>query len=388
LLPQAVQRTIGELNEGTVAAFLSGGLDSSTVSGFLSRISPKDAKTFTVGFGHSAYDEVSFARIASSHFMTRHREYYMTPKDVVDLLPRVAKAYDEPFGNSSALPVYCCARAAREDGVELLLAGDGGDEIFAGNMRYVEQLIFEVYTRVPRFVRSRLLEPLIFRLPFGASAQIVRKARGYISRANVPMPSRLEMFNLLSLRPKDEIFEPSFVDAVDVTDPLVQAQDIYAAATSTNTLHRMMHLDMKVTLADNDLRKVNRMCALAQVDVRFPFLDEDLVEFAARVPPSLLIRFFRIRDFYKRALRGFLPDEVLAKQKHGFGMPFADWSKNDPTLKQFVCDNLIAFRRRGFMKSAFIDDLIDRHEPTNSAYDGLKWDAMMLELWLCAHGVG
>ena len=145
--------------DDATGAFLSGGLDSSTVAGILSEVGSKPAKTFSIGFGYADYDELSYARIANDRFGCTGHEYTIKGDDIVESFSRIAQAYDEPFGNSSALPAYYCARLAKQHGVQHLLAGDGGDELFAGNSRYAEQQVFEHYGRVPRLIRNGLIEP-------------------------------------------------------------------------------------------------------------------------------------------------------------------------------------------------------------------------------------
>jgi asparagine synthase (glutamine-hydrolysing) len=151
LVLAAVTESAGASQAG---AFLSGGTDSSTVSGMLARLGSKPAKTFSIGFDVAGYDEMSYARIAARHFQCEHHEYYVTPDDVVDALPRIAASYDQPFGNASAVPTYYCARLAREHGVTRLLAGDGGDELFGGNERYAKQHLYSLYSDLPAFLRS------------------------------------------------------------------------------------------------------------------------------------------------------------------------------------------------------------------------------------------
>ena len=152
VLRNAVERSLD--GASAPGAFLSGGLDSSTVVGVLAQLSSTPARTFSVGFNTEGYDELSFARIAVARFGARGEEYVVTPADVASALPGIAGAYDEPFGNSSAIPTYFCARMAKRAGVDRLLAGDGGDEIFAGNPHYTRQALFEHYWRLPQAIRT------------------------------------------------------------------------------------------------------------------------------------------------------------------------------------------------------------------------------------------
>lgn len=386
VLGQATRRALSTGPANGVGAFLSGGLDSSTVVGFMRQATGRPPETFTVRFDEDAYDESRYARAAARHFQANHYEYTLTPKDVLDLIPKLAEVYDEPFGNSSAIPAYYCARTAREHGVELLLAGDGGDELFAGNKRYVAQQVFALYDRLPRALRSYLVEPVVFGLPGLGGTALVRKARNYIGQARIPMPDRTETRNLWGTLDLAEVFEPDRLAEIDPEEPLRLRRKVYARTGTRSMLQAMMHLDLTTALADNDLRKVNRMCAMAGVQVRYPFLDEAVAEFSARVPPRLLIRRLEIRELYKRALHDFLPAETLRKKKHGFGMPFAIWLKNDPDLCSIACDSLEAFKSRHYFKASFVDRMIEAHRQVQrSPLDVVVWDVMMLELWLQAH---
>src|SRR5690606_12461662 len=205
LTEQAVARETDDVRP--TGAFLSGGTDSSTVSGMLGKVSGKPAETFSIGFDAQGFDELDYARITSRHFGTNPHEYYVTADDVVEAMPLIAAAYDEPFGNASAAPTYFCARMAREHGIEVVLAGDGGDEFFGGNERYAKQGVFEHYGRVPGIFR-KLMEPVLMNFPLGESIMPVRKARSYIQQARVPLPDRMETYNFLHRSPLAEIFEP------------------------------------------------------------------------------------------------------------------------------------------------------------------------------------
>lgn len=386
LLEQAVRRNADGADPGQLGAFLSGGLDSSAVVGMLSRVMADRPRTFTVSFDRDGYDESHYARMAARHFDAIYHDYQLTPPDAHGLVPRIAAYYDEPFSNSSAIPVFCCARLAREHGVDLLLGGDGGDEIFGGNERYVEQQIYEAYHQVPALARESLVEPLIAGLSSATSAAPVRKARNYIARANVPLPDRLVSQSFWHNLPLREAFAPSAAASIDPDEPLALRREVYKRTGSDARVQRMMHLDLTAALADNDLRKVKGMTALAGVRVRFPFLDEDLVAFAARVPPALLIQRTRLRAFFKRSMAGFLPKEILHKKKHGFGMPFEEWLKADPHLRALTHDALIALKARGIFNPSFLDTLAAGHAaPTRAGGDEILWDLVTLELWLTAH---
>ncbi len=383
-LEEAVRRSY---DAPPAAAFLSGGTDSSTVAGMLARVAGEPVHTYSMGFSVEGFDEMEYARTAARHFGTTRHEFYVSPEDVLDTLPILARAYDEPFGNESAVSSYLCARQARRDGVKVLLAGDGGDEVFGGNERYSKQMVFEHYARIPAVFSRNILEPLVFGFPGGGRLWPVRKARSYIEQARVPLPDRLETYNHLYRSSLDTVFEPEFLDRIDSERPLVMLRQSYHRACSNHPINRMLHLDMKFTLADNDLRKVSRTCEAAGVEVRYPLLDESLVEFAAGLPPNYKVRGSRLRWFYKEALKDFLPREIIEKKKHGFGLPFGEWALSHPLLNAEVERLTQAFIARGFMRPAYLSELKRRHAEEHATFYGtMLWRMAMLEAWMQAHG--
>ena len=298
----------------------------------------------------------------------------------------IAQSYDEPFGNASAIPAYFCAKFAREHGIETMIGGDGGDEIFAGNERYAKQNVFELYNYIPTVLRTYLLEPFFIKLPGAKSLPIIKKVNSYINQAKIPLPARLETYNFLNRTPLDTIFDKEFLSQVDNSWPLNMQKEAYDRTCSHNTLHKMLHLDMKVTLADNDLQKVNRMCSLAGVDVIYPFLDDDMVNFAAGIPPELKLKGQTLRYFFKQALSDFLPYEIIHKQKHGFGLPFGLWLKEYKPLHEFTHESLLNLEKRGYFKKEYIEKLLKSHNSGHSSYYGVMiWVMMMFEQWLQSH---
>lgn len=383
LLGQCVGNANDERRLGT---FLSGGTDSSTVSGMLTQVGGKPAETFSIGFEAEGFDEIEYARIAVRHFGTSPHEYYVTPDDVVRAIPMIAAAYDEPFGNASAVPTYFCALKAKESGIEAMLAGDGGDEILGGNTRYAKQKVFELYWKLPAAVRKGLIEPLLLNLPGGRFLPPLRKAQSYVQQARVPMPDRLESYNFLHREPLENIFDPAFLAGVDPEQPLAISRDAYFRTHAESPINRMLHLDWKQTLADNDLRKVNRMTELAGVEVRYPLLDESMVAFAAKLPPSFKVKGYKLRWFFKEALKDFLPHEILTKSKHGFGLPFGLWMQRHAPLHELAHQSLQSFRGRGYLREDYLDRLIDAHRTGHATYYGVMiWVIMMLEQWLTLH---
>ncbi|BCX89803.1 asparagine synthase (glutamine-hydrolysing) [Methylomarinovum tepidoasis] len=375
LLSHALASCLDDRPTGT---FLSGGLDSSTVSGLYREQAGRPIDAFAIGFDAEGYDEMPYARACARHFDLNLHEYYVTPDDVFDAIPMIAASYDEPFGNASAIPVYYCARQARLTGMACLLAGDGGDEIFAGNERYAKQKLFDAYRLVPAYAK-----PLLERI---ASLPGLEKLQSYIKQARIPLPQRLQTYNFLHRSPLRDIFASGFLQQIRTELPLeLQQQTWKRCGDDVALLKKMLFLDAKFTLADNDLRKVNRTAELAGIEVRYPLLQREVVEFAARIPSDLLLKGLQLRWFFRRALRDFLAPETLAKHKHGFGLPFGIWLQTDPRLNELARDHLERIARRGFLNPDYIRAVQKAHREGHAAYYGVMiWLLIMLEAWLDA----
>lgn len=379
LLEQAVA---AELDGSRPACFLSGGTDSSTVAGMIGRAAGRAASTFSIGFEAEGYDEMAFARIAAKHFGTDHHEYYVTPQDLIRSVPEVAASYDQPFGNSSVLPAYYCAGMAHEAGVTRLLAGDGGDELFGGNARYARQRVFGWYDLLPGALRHGVLEPLLLGTSLGR-LPLARKARSYIEQAREPMPDRYQPYNLIIRQGLQSIFTPAFLAAVDPELPGRQQREVWAAAKAGDVLNRELAYDWRFTLAEADLPKVCGSTALAGVSAGFPMLDARLVDFSARLPAHYKLKGLKLRWFFKEALRGFLPDEILTKRKQGFGLPFGVWVNRHEGLRSFATESLHSLGQRRIVQTTFIDQLLKELLPAHPGYYGeMLWILMMLEQWL------
>ncbi len=379
LLQSSVRDAIGN---ASVGAFLSGGTDSSTLAGILGEVTGEPAHTYSIGFAAQGYDEMEYARIAARHFSTRHHEYYVTPDDVVAAIPQVAAIFDQPFGNASAIPAYYCARMAKEDGMTQLLGGDGGDELFGGNERYAKQHIFSLYERLPAIIRKKILEPWAKRVSGKTQQTLLRKMYRYIEQASIPMPARMETYNLLLQHGADSIFTAEFLETVDLKYPELLLNQTYHQTQAKSLINRMLAYDWKITLADNDLPKVVKACELAQIDVAFPLISDEIVAFSVQLRPDYKVKGTKLRYFFKEALRDFLPGEIITKQKHGFGLPFGVWLQEHAQLKMLAADSLNDLKSRRLIRTDYIDTLLDQHLKEHAGYHGtMIWILMMLECW-------
>ena len=382
---EGIGRAIKGYSAKELGAFLSGGTDSSTVVGLMTRLTGESVNAFSIGFSEERFDELDYARLAAAHFGARHHTKIVGPDEALDVLPRLVDAYDEPFGNNSAIGTYFCAQLARDCGVEVLLAGDGGDEIFGGNERYGADRVYALYERVPAFVRHGLLEPFLRIAP---DISVIGRAQRYIRRANIPNPRRFFSWEFFFAQEAHALFTPELLAGLDLEAPYTLAEQLYGRVRATSELNRLLYLDMKLAIGDNDLLKVTQASELAGVGVRFPMLDVSLVELTGSLPADFKVRGFEKRHIFKRAFRNLLPAEILAKRKHGFGVPTSTWMKTHPGFRALVRDTLLssAAKSRGYFRAGVLEDLLARHDAEASAYYGdLLWRILMLELWQLRH---
>jgi len=383
---QIVEKCVeDEADEPSTACFLSGGTDSSTVAGMLTKLRGRPVKAYSIGFEAEGYDEMEYARMAARHFGLEHHEYYLTPDDLVTAIPKVAASYDQPFGNSSVLPAYYCALKAKEGGCTRLLAGDGGDELFGGNSRYAMQKVFQLYHALPAGLRRTVLEPAATQWGMFRRVPGLKQVGGYVRHSSVDMPDRLDTFNLLSRLGEKELFEPDFLLSVARQRPQEQQRETWNECSATSLVNRMLAYDWKYTLADSDLPKVRGATDLAGISAGYPFLGRELTDFSLSIPPDWKLKRLKLRWFFKEALRGFLPDEILRKKKHGFGLPFGAWMLRHARLRDMVHESLQRVSSRGIVRPSFVGELLDKKLSEAPGYYGeMVWLLLMLEQWLQA----
>lgn len=382
VLGESVRAHCAGVPEAARGAFLSGGTDSSTILGLMARLDKAPVQAFSIGFREHPFNELEYAEMAAERFHADWRTYLVTPQDCFDALPGIVKAFDEPFGNSSAVGTYFCARLAAEHGARVLLAGDGGDELFAGNEWYATDKLFEYYHGIPGALRRRVIEPLLRLAPESATTRF----RNYVRRANLPPMERVLSFQFLATHAAGAVFHPDLLRQLDGYTFLDKATDLYTTAPAREHLDRLLYVDMKITIGDSDLPKVTCMTEMAGVQTRFPFLDRAVAEFSGRIPARLKVKGLNKRYLFKRAFRHLLPKEIIHKQKHGFGVPVADWLKTDPRLRELARDTLLSRQahERGYFRRDFVEGLFEKHEADTSSYYGdILWTLLVLELWHC-----
>jgi asparagine synthase (glutamine-hydrolysing) len=376
-LEEVVEKAVATHCQGVdfakLGAYLSGGTDSSTVVGMMARTGRGPVKAFSIGFEEERFNELEYAAIAARKFHADHHTYLVSAQDCRDALPQMIRYFDEPFANSSAIPTYFCARLAAQHGVTTLLAGDGGDELFGGNERYLTDKVFQMYQTVPAVLRKGLIEPALKYFPMESG--VIGKARKYVRRANISRLDRIYSYHFLCCHPWEDVFQPDFLEKLQGYSILETPSRHYHGACADDSLDRFLYLDVKVTLGDSDLPKVTQMSELAGVQTRFPFLDRAV---------ALKLKGFQKRYLFKRAFGSLLPAEVIKKKKHGFGIPVAVWLKSDTRMREWSRDILFSSGSlaRGYFKREFLENLIRWHAADDTTFYGdFLWSLFVLELW-------
>ncbi|MCE5234151.1 MAG: asparagine synthase-related protein [Mizugakiibacter sp.] len=366
--------------------FLSGGTDSSSVLILLSRQQPGTrVPSYSIGFAEQGYDELGFARIAAEAAGADAHYGVVDMRQTLDLAPRLADIYDQPFGNASAVPTYACLALARGDGVRTMLAGDGGDEIFGGNQRYAKDRMMDAYYRLPRPLKA--LGGAIGRAVSGGRVHLLNRIGNFVERAALPNPDRFYTDDSFGSDHYEALLAPEFAAQVERDASLQAMRAIYAEGQARAELHRLMYLDLMMAIAQNDLVKVHGAARAQGVDVRFPYLDPDLVEHTGSLMAHYKVRGLHKRYLFKRALADVLPQAIRSKKKQGFGLPIAVWMKDAPAFRALVTDTLGSrrARERGWFRTDFVERLLREHVAGAWDYSAPLWAMLQLELWLERH---
>jgi len=363
--------------------FLSGGTDSSAVVSILARQNrPGGVKSFSIGFAEAGYDELEFARIAARACGAEPYTANVSKEQAQTLATRVIEEYDQPFANSSAVPTLACADLARDNGISMLLAGDGGDEIFGGNERYAKDKIMSTYFALPSAVKAA--GGLVAKAVSGRSSHFLNRVENFFERASLPNPDRFYTDDSFASDHYTELLCPEFRAQVDRDASLDFMRGLYRTGETGGPLHRIMRLDLHMAIARNDIPKVHGATRSANVTTRFPLLDPKLVAFTGHLSERQKVRGIKKRYLFKRAMKGILPEEILKKKKQGFGLPIAVWLRHDKDFQQNVRDVLFDGRaaRRGWWQPSFVESLLAEH--IRGSWDRAPelWRLFILELWL------
>jgi len=380
-LDEAVR--IRMISDVPLGAFLSGGIDSGAVVALMSRHSSLPVNTFSMGYasGGEAFDERAFARGLASRYATDHREFEMTP-DLVELAPRLVRAFDQPCADSTAIPTWYLCEETRKH-VTVALSGLGGDEVAGGYERYRGALIGERLRWMPRWLASGVLAPLVGMLPDPKSGlQWIQRAKRFVRVAGLPFDERyFELVAQLTRAQRAALLTKDMRDAIDLDEPLAHHQRVVAEVADADPLNRALYSDLRLYLPGDLLTLADRVSMAHSLEVRVPFLDHELLELAARIPTRHKIAGMERKAVLRRAVRDLLPDDFFTRRKMGFSAPVAVWFRD--SLREFVEDTLAEgpLRDAGVFEPRSVRRILDDHYARRANYDNVIWALMTFALW-------
>jgi asparagine synthase (glutamine-hydrolysing) len=363
------------ISEVPLGAFLSGGVDSSSIVAMMAQLSDRPVKTFSIGFNEDTFNELKFARLAAKHFRTEHHEFVVTP-DLVETVDELVWHFDEPFADPSSLPTFMVAKMAREF-VTVVLSGDGGDELFAGYTRYAVEQRRKGLENLPAFVRRSLRRASAW-LPHGF------RGKNYLYNVSLDPTARyvdnLSHFNRVRRR---ALYSAEFSEKLNGGFGAGEKifREIAESLATGNPVDNLLYLDSKTYLPGDILTKVDRMTMAASLEARAPLLDQELIETVAQIPAEFKMRGAETKYIFKKALEGIVPPEILYRPKQGFGVPINEWINSQ--LRERIDETLREKRslERGYFDRSYIQTLLDEHRRNRRDHSYSLWILYVLELW-------
>jgi asparagine synthase (glutamine-hydrolysing) len=373
------------MSEVPLGAFLSGGVDSSSVVAMMSRLMDRPVTTCSIGFSAQGYDESAFARRIAKQFHSDHHEG-MVEVRALEVLDKLAWHYDEPFADSSAVPTYYVSKIAR-DRVTVALGGDGGDENFAGYRRYMfDRVENRLRTLVPPSVRRTVFGPLGRAYPALAWAPRPLRAKAtFQSLSRSPIEGYFNSVSVFRADEKPRLFTEDFRQQIKGYDSLEVLREHYNAADTTDPLSRIQYVDIKTYLPDDILVKVDRASMAVSLELRAPILDHRFMELVASIPSTMKLRGTTGKYIFKKAMESLLPEEILYRPKQGFAVPLAQWFRRD--LREQAYELVVANNRDGILEGGFLGHIWKQHQAGTFDRSAYLWTVLMFRKWQQVFGV-
>ena len=367
-------------SDDPLGAFLSGGVDSSLIVALMQQHSAQPVQTFTIGFPVAEYDETSYARLVAKHVGTDHHELEVTP-DAVDILPKLVWQYDEPFADSSAIPTWYVSQLARQH-VTVALSGDGGDELFAGYPRYKAAWLAGRFDQLGP-LRSLLAARIWQRLPGSREKSFTRRVKRF-SEFLMRSPQRryVEWIGIFNEARRATLYRDDFVEQLPDVDPIHFLQQAWRRVAPRDVVTEASLADLTTYLPGDLMTKVDIASMAHSLEVRQPFLDYRLAEFAASLPVSLKFRRGSGKLLLRRAFGKLLPRDIWTRRKMGFGVPLGHWFRHE--LRDLTHDVLLDdnAQTHNFFRRDMIEQLISEHETKHFDHAYRLWALLVLELWM------
>jgi asparagine synthase (glutamine-hydrolysing) len=363
IIEDAVQMRL--MSEVPLGAFLSGGVDSSVIVGVMSRLLDHPVKTFTVGYEDAdEINELKFARLVAEHFKTEHHEFILKPQKFMDIVSKVVWHLDEPVAEFATIPLLLLSELAKQH-VTVMLSGEGADEVFAGYPIYRYMQIIEGYRKLPALFLGGLKEG---KYMDWLTLSLHERYLGNGSYFNVAMKDKLYTSEL-----KQQVLRDS-VEAV--------VRNYYEKVRNKDPIGKMLYLDTKTWLVEDLLVKADKMTMAHAIELRVPFLDHKLVEYAATIPSRMKVKNFTSKYIFKCYAKKFVPGEIVYRKKRGFPVPVKQWLRRE--LQSSVKDILLdrRSRDRGLFDLGYIQRMFDEHATEVQDYSKNLWNLLVLELWM------
>jgi len=379
LLADAVRmRLVADVPLGIL---LSGGVDSSTVAAFATQFSTEKVKTFSIGFEEDSFDESKFARQVAAHLGTEHYEDKLSVEKAADLISEIGTWLDEPMSDGSLIPTFLLSRFVRKY-VTVALGGDGGDEIFAGYPMYFGHKMARVYDSIPRFLRSGVIEPIVNNLPVSTkNLSFDYKAKRFVAASKYDAVTRHHSwFGSFSIDGQSDLLTKDVL-AQTSNDIYKGAKDLLEITDAPTEIERMQFLDMNFYMAEDILTKVDRASMAVSLEVRAPFLDPRVAQFAAALPLEYKLKGNKGKYILKKAVEPLLPRNILQRPKKGFGVPIAEWLKGrlNPLMRDLLAPDRL--RNQGLFNEKYVQKLIREHETNVASHHKQLWTLLVFQLW-------
>jgi len=372
------------ISDVPLGAFLSGGIDSSLIVGIMAKNGGPPVKTFSIGFEEQDFSELTYARLVAKHFATDHNEFVVRP-DAIEILPKLVWYYNEPFGDSSAIPTYYVSKITSNH-VKVVLTGDAGDENFAGYPRYLRSKYVSWFTQLPEKLRRKLLPDFLRLLSISPwRRKSLNRLADFMemlsSHQGRNYAEQIKIFNEME---RKSLYTEEFLREVIEEDPLDYLIEKYEEADTKDPLEKLLFLDMTTYLPEDLLVKVDIATMANSLEARVPFLDHELVEEVAKIPFRLKLRGSTAKYILKKAYSDFLPETILKRKKMGFGVPLARWFRKE--LKEFSREILLDPQTlgRGYFKKEGIERMLDDHTRERYDHSAKIWALLFLEMWFRA----
>ncbi|MDZ7334022.1 MAG: asparagine synthase (glutamine-hydrolyzing) [candidate division KSB1 bacterium] len=382
LLQDAVRLRL--VSDVPLGAFLSGGIDSSTIVALMAQVMKEPVKTFSIGFEDSTYNELHYARMIAEKFKTDHHEFIIKP-DAVELSDTLLKFLDEPFGDFSIFPTYLVSKMARQY-VTVVLSGDGGDELFAGYDTYIaDKIARKYYQQLPNALRNGLLPKVLNWIPPSSKKKgLINRAKRFVEGMKVPEQlEHVRWMIFLQQAEKERLYASDIKSGLMGIDPYKFIKNYFAnvSQNGTDAINRQMYVDVKTYLVDDILVKVDRMSMATSLEARAPFLDYRFVELAASIPGELKMQGKKTKVILKQAMEDLLPHEILYRGKEGFSIPIKNWLKKE--LKPLMMDTLAPekLKREGFFNPDYVQKLIKEHLNGAENHSHRLWALIIFGRW-------